>query len=314
MPPHPGRDKKVFLIVNPHAGGGAVGRHWPGIQKLAQERLGPFRFDLTQGPGHASRLAGVAMQEGAEILVCVGGDGTLNETVTGMMNEKGPQQRNALLGLIPLGTGCDFIRTVRIPRDPEEAVQIIAASRSETVDLGRISYLDHEGRQASRYFLNVASFGLGGEVDDRVARTTKIFGGFLSFVWATVLSVLLYSKKTVRLWIDGSPEETIVAWNVVVANGCYHGGGMWIAPAASVSDGLFHLTIIGDFSLPEVFRHLPKLYNGKLFQLEKVRSMTCKRIEARSESRVLLDVDGEQPGTLPATMEIVPSAIRIIVP
>jgi diacylglycerol kinase family enzyme len=195
-----------------------------------------------------------------------------------MMNEKGPQQRKALLGLIPMGTGCDFIRTVRIPRDPEQAVEVIAAARSETVDVGRISYLDHEGRQASRHFLNVASFGLGGEVDERVGRTTKFFGGFLSFIWATVVSVLLYNKKTVRLRIDGSPEETIVAWNVVIANGRYHGGGMWVAPEASVSDGLFHLTILGDFSLPEVFLHLPKLYNGKLFQLEKVRSLTCERI------------------------------------
>ncbi|MEW6665687.1 MAG: diacylglycerol kinase family protein [Thermodesulfobacteriota bacterium] len=306
--------RRLHFIVNPHAGGGAVGRQWPRIQTLARERLGPFRFDLTQGPGHATRLAHAATEEGAELVVCVGGDGTLNEIVTGMMNEKGPEQPNALLGLIPLGTGCDFIRTVRIPRNPEEALEVIAASRYETLDLGRISYLNHEGRQASRYFLNVASFGLGGEVDERVGKTTKIFGGFLSFIWATVLSVLLYSKKTVRLRIDDSPEETVVAWNVAVANGRYHGGGMWIAPDANVSDGLFHITIIGDFSLPEVFRHLPKLYNGKLFQLEKVRSLTGRRIEARSEDRVLLDVDGEQPGTLPAILEIVPSAIRIILP
>jgi YegS/Rv2252/BmrU family lipid kinase len=315
MPPqHPGRDKKVFLIVNPHAGGGAVGREWTRIQKLAQERLGPFRFNLTQGPGHASHLARVAMQEGAELLVCVGGDGTLNEIVTGMMNEKGPQQPDALLGLIPMGTGCDFIRTVRIPRDPGEAVEVIATSRSETVDLGRISYLDHQGRQASRYFLNVASFGLGGEVDERVGRTTKIFGGFLSFIWAMLLSVLTYRQKTVHVRVDSCPEETFGAMNVVIANGQYHGGGMWVAPQASLSDGLFHVTVIGEFSLPEVLWHLPKLYDGRLLQLEKVRSLTCRRLDARSEDRVLLDVDGEQPGILPATVEIVPSAIRIILP
>jgi len=89
---------------------------------------------------------------------------------------------------------------------------------------------------------------------------------------------------------------------------------MWVAPEASVSDGLFHVTIIGDYSLPEIFIHFPKLYNGKLFSLKKVRSLTAKRIEARSEERVLLDVDGEQPGVLPATAEIVPAALRLIVP
>jgi YegS/Rv2252/BmrU family lipid kinase len=212
-----------------------------------------------------------------------------------------------------MGTGCDFIRTVHIPRDPQEAVTVIAAAHAVSVDVGRISFKDHQDRPASRYFLNVASFGLGGEVDERVGRTTKLFGGFLSFIWATLASVLSYTNKTVHVRVDDSPEETFTAMNVVIANGQYHGGGMWVAPNASLSDGLFHVTVIGEFSLPEVLWHLPKLYNGKLLRLRKVRSVTCRRVEARSGDRVLLDVDGEQPGTLPATLEILPSAIRIIV-
>ena len=246
--------------------------------------------------------------------MCVGGDGTLNEVVTGMMDGTGPLRPDALLGLVSLGTGRDFIRTSQIPRDSEGALQVIAAGRSAPLDLGRISYVDHQGRQTSRYFHNVASFGLGGEVDERVSRTTRIFGGFTSFIWATLLSVLRYRKKTIHLRIDDCPEETQAVMNVAIANGRYHGGGMWIAPEASLSDGHFHVTVIGDFSIPEVFRHLPKLYNGKLLQLEKVRTLTGKKIEARSDERVLLDVDGEQPGVLPASLEIVPSALRIIVP
>ena len=246
--------------------------------------------------------------------MCVGGDGTLNEVVTGMMDGTGPRRPGALLGVISLGTGRDFIRTSQIPRDPERALQVIAAGRSVPLDLGRISYVDHQGRQTSRYFHNVASFGLGGEVDERVSRSTRIFGGFVSFIWATLFSVLRYRKKTIRLRIDDCPEQTQAVMNVAIANGQYHGGGMWIAPEASLSDGIFHVTVIGDFSIPEVFRHLPKLYNGKLLQLEKVRTVTGKRIEARSDERVLLDVDGEQPGVLPASLEIVPSALRILVP
>jgi YegS/Rv2252/BmrU family lipid kinase len=244
----------------------------------------------------------------------VGGDGTLNEVVTGMMDGSGALRPEALLGLISMGTGRDFIRTSQIPGDPERALQVIAAGCSMPLDLGKISYVDHQGQQASRYFLNVASFGLGGEVDERVSRTTKIFGGFVSFIWATLLSVLSYRKKTIRLRIDGSPEETMAVLNVAIANGQYHGGGMWIAPEASLSDGLFHVTVIGDFSIPEVFRHLPKLYNGRLFELEKVKTVTGKKIEARSDERVLLDVDGEQPGILPVSLEIVPSALRVILP
>jgi len=306
--------RSVFFIVNPCAGGGAAGRQWTRVQKQARDLLGPFQAVLTSGPGDATHLARRALLEGADLLVCVGGDGTLNEVVTGMMDGTGAIRPEASLGLISMGTGRDFIRTSRIPGDPERALEVIAVGRSMPLDLGKISYVDHQGQQASRYFLNVASFGLGGEVDERVGRTTKIFGGFVSFIWATLLSVLSYRKKTIRLRIDGSPEETVAVLNVAVANGQYHGGGMWIAPEASLSDGLFHVTVIGDFSIPEVFRHLPKLYNGRLFELEKVRTVTGKKIEARSDERVLLDVDGEYPGILPASLEIVPSALRVILP
>ena len=209
---------------------------------------GPFSGCITNGPGDATHLARRALLGGADLLVCVGGDGTLTEVVTGMMDGtvlSAPKPP----GLISIGTGRDFIRTSQIPGDPERALQVIAAGCSMPLDLGKISYVDHQGQQASRYFLNVASFGLGGEVDERVSRTTKIFGGFVSFIWATLLSVLSY-KKTIRLRIDGSPEETVAVLNVAIANGQYHGGGMWIAPEASLSDGLFHVTVIGDFSVP----------------------------------------------------------------
>jgi diacylglycerol kinase (ATP) len=314
MPRATGHEKKIFFIVNTHAGMGSVGRKWSHIEGLARDRLGPFRSSFTEGPGDATRLARQALLEDADILVCVGGDGTLNEVVTGMMSGEGPIRPQALLGFIPNGTGCDLVRTVPIPKNPEQALDVIVGSRSIALDLGRLSYRDSLGQPAIRYFHNVASFGLGGEVDERVNRTTKIFGGFLSFVWALIASVLLYSKKTIRLRVDDSEEETVVAWNVVIANGRYHGGGMWVARDASVSDGLFHVTIIGDFSLPEVFRHLPKLYDGRLFQLDKVRTLTGKKVEARSDERVLLDVDGEQPGLLPVAVEIIPSALRLIVP
>jgi diacylglycerol kinase family enzyme len=149
-------------------------------------------------------------------------------------------------------------------------------------------------------------------VDDRVNRTTKIFGGFISFIWATLVSVLLYNRKRIRVTLDNGLEQVVTVLNVAVANGQYHGGGMWVAPEARVDDGKFNVTIIGDFSLPEVLWHLPKLYNGKLMALDKVSSFTATKVEASSEDRVLLDVDGEQPGQLPATIEILPGALNLI--
>ena len=106
----------------------------------------------------------------------------------------------------------------------------------------------------------------------------------------------------------------MITWNIAVANGQYHGGGMWVAPDAAVDDGLFHITVIGDLSLPQVFLNLPQLYNGKILEVKKVFGLTGKRIEAHSDQRVLLDVDGEQPGQLPVSMEIVPRALNLVAP
>jgi diacylglycerol kinase (ATP) len=308
----PGR--RFAFIVNPNAAMGAIGREWPRIQDLAKQRLGEFQAFLTTGPGHAIALTRQALEQGADVVVCVGGDGTLNEVVNGFMGEDNPVRPGSTLGFIPRGTGCDFIKTVPLPTAPDRALDVIKDGHAKHIDLGRIRYRDYQGKPCLRYFHNVTSFGLGGEVDERVNRTNKAFGGFVSFIWATLFSILTYDKKQIHLKVDEVFNQRIACWNVAVANGQYHGGGMWIAPDARVDDGIFHVTVIGDFTLPEVFWNLPKLYNGKLVQLEKVKTFVAKKIEAFSEQRVLLDVDGEQPGQLPAVIDIVPKAIQLLIP
>jgi YegS/Rv2252/BmrU family lipid kinase len=310
----PSRQRKIAFIVNPKAAMGAAGKQWPRIRALARRRLGAIGESITTGPGDARRITREALLVGAEGVVCVGGDGTLNEVVNGFMEEHGPVDPEARLGFIPIGTGCDFVKTVPIPKDVDRALDVICRWHARTIDLGRLQYLDHEGSPRIAYFHNVVSFGLGGEVVERVNRTTKAFGGFVSFIWATLVSVLLYNKKRIRLRIDEAFDAWVSTWNVAVANGQYHGGGMWVAPDAVIDDGLFQVTVIGDFSLPEVFQHLPKLYDGRLFELEKVLSLEGRRVEASSDQQVLLDVDGEQPGTLPVTIHMVPKALRLLAP
>jgi len=304
--------RKIVFIVNPNAAMGSTGREWPRIKALARDRLGPFQALLTTGPGDAIRLTRLALVEGAEVVVCVGGDGTLNEVVNGFVGEDCPIRPEAVVGFIPRGTGCDFIKTVPIPRDLNRALDVIMGSSVRPIDLGRLTYRDHHGRPSYRYFHNVTSFGLGGEVDERVNRTTKLFGGFVSFIYATLISILTYDKKQIHLKVDNSFDRTVISWNVVVANGQYHGGGMWVAPGATVDDGMFHVTVIGDLTVAEVFLNLPKLYNGKIYQLEKVTALVGKRVEAYSDQRVLLDVDGEQPGQVPVVIDIVPGALPLI--
>ena len=303
---------KIAFIVNPHAAMQSVAREWPRIERRARDRLGEFQSCITGAPGDATRLTRRAIMEGAKLIVCIGGDGTLNEVVNGFMGGDGPLRDEVMLAFIPRGTGGDFMKTVHLPRDTNEALDLIKSCPVRAIDLGRVEYMNHRGQTASRYFHNVASFGLGGEVDERVNRTTKVFGGFISFIWATLISLLSYKKKRIGLKVDDVTIPDFVSWNVVVANGQYHGGGMWVAPEAVVDDGFFQITVIGDFSLPEVFWNLPQLYNGKLLQLEKVTSYVGKKVEVCSEQKVLLDIDGEQPGRLPATVEIVPRCLNLI--
>ncbi|MFO8165818.1 MAG: diacylglycerol/lipid kinase family protein [Thermodesulfobacteriota bacterium] len=306
--------KKIDFIVNPNAAMGSAGKEWPQIERMARDRLGPFQAHLTTGPGDATILTRNALQKGTELVVCVGGDGTLNEIVNGFMGKNGPIQPEAMIGFIPRGTGCDFIKTVLIPLELNRAMDVIINSHSLSIDLGRLEYIDHYGHPSSRYFHNITSFGLGGEVDERVNRTTNIFGGFISFIWATMISILIYNKKRIHLTVDDCFDQSVMIWNVVIANGKYHGGGMLVAPDATIDDGLFQVTVIGDISIAGVFLNLNKLYNGKLLQLDKVKTLSGRRVKASSEQKVLLDVDGEQPGQLPAVIDIVPKAVRFIIP
>ena len=304
--------KKIVFIVNPKACNGLTGRKWPLIHAMARDRLGSFTSYLTTQPGDAVRMTRKNLTEGAEVIVCVGGDGTLNEVINGFMSGEQAIQTGAALGFVPHGTGCDFIRTVPIPARIEQSLDTIMEAHISTIDLGRLQYHDHRNCPRTRYFHNIISFGLGGEVDDRVNRSNKVFGPFISFFWSAVVSLFLYGKKSIRLKVDDLFDDEVITWNVAVANGQYHGGGMQIAPDAAIDDGVFHITVVGDLSLAEVLWHFPKLYNGRIKDIRNVSFLTGKKIEASSEQRVLLDVDGEQPGRLPVVIDIVPAALRMI--
>jgi len=306
--------EKVTFIVNPNAGNGYVRKKWVEIKVRAEERLGPYDEHLTEGPGDATILTKKAIASGSNLIVSVGGDGTLNEVINGFVNHDFSINKEVFLGLIPCGTGCDFTKSVSLPKSWDRLFDLIASRHTRLIDLGKMEFLDHRGQKVVRFFHNVASFGLGGEVDERVNSTTKFFGGFISFIWATIVSVLYYEKKRISLYLDDRPGLEFDTWNIAVANGQYHGGGMWIAPQAVIDDGWFDITVLGDFSLLEVFMNLSKLYKGTHLKLTKVKTYRAKKISARSDQKVLLDVDGEQPGTLPVNIEMVHQAIHIIAP
>lgn len=305
------REKTVF-IINRQAANGRVGRKWHGLVELASKLLSDPEFWYTEAPGGGAVLATKAVQGGFGTVVAVGGDGTLNEVVNGLMAVEGGRNSRSKLGYVPLGTGCDMARSLGISRDPAEALAGLVAGRESCLDLGFAVFDNMAGSSDSRYFHNMLGVGLGGEVAARTNRTTKLFGGFASFLWATLATLLSYKKRPMSLVIDNQPKWRGVGWQIALANGQYQGGGMWLAPGAKVDDELLQVTVIGDFSLPGILLNLPNLYNGKILKVNKVEGFQGRKIEVRSDVPVILELDGEQVGRLPLTVAIRPQALRFV--
>ena len=302
---------RTMVVVNPNSANGRTGREWSRIRTALDAALGEFDHRFTERMGHATELARQAIRDGCEMVVSLGGDGTNNEVVNGFFENENPVNPDAVFGVVSRGTGSDLIKTLKIPKEYEKSAPRLSGRKTAPCDVGRMTYLDHDGTTKVRYFINITSFGIGGAIDNRVNRTTKALGGKVSFFWGSFATLFSYRNQKVRMRIDDGPEEKMKILSVSVANGQYHGGGMWEAPRAKMDDGLFDVVILGDVSLLEKLTTMPGIYKGKHLDHPKTRYLTARRVLAESDEEVLLDVDGEQPGKLPADFEILPGAIRI---
>ena len=304
---------KTKLIVNPLSANGRTGRNWAEIEDRIREHLPEFDTAFTEGPMHATELAREALGAGYEMVVTVGGDGTNSEVVNGFFDERGtPVHEGAVLGVLPMGTGCDFVKTAGIPKPVHLAAAHLPGRHTIPCDVGRLDYTDHRGREQSCHFINITDFGIGGEVAVNVNKTTKLFGGFFSFFWGTLRTEFGYGNKTVRLVADGRDLGERLIKNVIVANGKYFGGGMRIARAAELNDGQFECIIMNALTRWEGVRLLRGIYSGDFVKYEKkIERFKACELRAESDDIVLLDVDGEQPGRLPCSLRVVPAAIRL---
>ncbi len=249
------------------------------------------------------------------MVVAVGGDGTLNEVVNGFFHNGAPIPTSTKLAMVPMGTGGDFRRTLRIPHDTRAAIGVITGGLTRRIDAGCVTYQAHDGSTAVRHFINIADAGYGGEVVRRVNTGTKAFGG-LTFKIIGLTSLLGWKNKPMTVVIDGVTRELEKAQQVVIANCQYFGGGMRIAPSASPTDGVFDVILIGDAGKLETIRGIGDMTAGRHLDQHnpKMELLYGKRISVNSTEKVRIDLDGEQPGFLPALFEIQPGAIEFITP
>jgi YegS/Rv2252/BmrU family lipid kinase len=301
------------IIVNLRSQGGKTERRWPALRETLHEVLGPFEVRATLGPGSATELARAALKEGAQLVVALGGDGTINEVVNGFFDDNGPVSSGASFGVVPAGTGGDFVKTLGVAKEARAAAEALLHPSSRAIDVGRLRFTAHDGTPAVRHFVNIASFGISGLVDQYVNRSSKALGGRVSFAWATLRAGLAYKNARVSLSLDGGPPKEGPIYTVAVSNGRYFGGGMMIAPDAALDDGLFDVVTLGDFTLSDLLLRGMDVYSGAHLKNPKVSVARARRVEATAEdgAEVLLDVDGEQPGRLPVRFEVLPRALRV---
>lgn len=302
---------KTFFVVNPHSANGSTGRRWASYAAVIARSLQDFGVEFTKGPMHARDIARTALLAGYECVVAVGGDGTINEVVNGFFDAGRPIRPTAALGVLPRGTGGDFRRTFEWDTDFELAVRRLKTPETRPFDVGQCDFIDLHGNPARRYFANVCSFGVSGMVDQEVARTSKALGGKLSFMVGSLKALARYRDRKVRVAFDAGPSQELSVTTLSVCNGRYFGGGMKIAPQADVSDGLFDITIWSGFGLSDFVLKNSAIYSGRHVELPGTQTKQCQRIHAESDEEVLIDCDGEQPGRLPCTMTVLPSAIRL---
>ncbi len=302
---------ETVAIVNPRSAGGATARLWPSLSGQLSAAFGRVDARFTDRPGAATRLTREALREGAKLVLSVGGDGTHNEVANGFFDGAAPLAPEAALGIVPAGTGGDFRKSFGWAADPVEAIQRLRAGGRRRIDLGRLSFTAPDGTPALRHFVNVASFGIGGQVDDRVNRSSKILGGRLSFAVASFRALTTFHDQKIRLSLDGGAPEEMTVTSVAVCNGQYFGGGMWVGPEAKVDDGLFDVTIWRGLGLADFVLRARRVYDGTHVSLPNTTLARARRVRAESDETVLLDVDGEQPGRLPATFELLPGALLL---
>jgi diacylglycerol kinase (ATP) len=306
---------RTTVIVNPNSQGGKLRERWHEVSETLS-RAFPFEVAMTTGKGDATKLTRDALRAGAERIVAVGGDGTINEVVNGFFDNGVAIAPDASLGMIPFGTGGDFRRTLKLPTEIADAAAVIAANQRMKIDVGRLDFTTMTGGAATRMFANIASFGVSGVVDRLVNESGKKLGR-LSFMLATARATWSYKNQRVQLVLDGKDRVEATINTVAVANGRFFGGGMMVAPNAEVDDGTFDVIAIGDLGFGELLTSGRRLFKGTHLAMDKVTARRAKVVEAEGidpGSVIELDVDGENPGKLPARFEIVPAALWMVVP
>ena len=304
--------EKVQVIVNPFSAHGKTEHRWENIKSVIKYYFSEFKYIFTEKPNQATEIVRDVLSEGYNLIIGIGGDGTLNEITNGFfsLKDKGIINNDASLGMVPSGTGSDFIRFLKIPRDFKKSVELIKNSGKKKIDVGRITFPNQGESAGPKYFINIADFGLGADVVRRISEVPQSKRGPFSYYSGLLSTIKNYKSKDVDILING--KERISGRYLIgaVANGGIFGGGMIIAPDAVVDDGYFDLVLIRDMKKFEIIKNSHHLYRGTIISNSKVDVYRVKTLEVNSADEINLEYDGELGGRVPARFEIIEKVLN----
>lgn len=305
--------RKVFFIVNPAAARGSGRKRWERYIPVLEERGVPFEWSYTTGPYTAPEMAAGAVNRGFDVIVAVGGDGTVYEVLNGLMVRDQMLDPEVSLAVLPTGAGCDFARNMGISADGESLIRLLDRGKPFPADVGKAEFVSHQGDKTVRYFLNVAEAGLGGETVSRINRMGKFFGG-IPFYWGAVLSIILFSDIDMKIHMDDREYREGRHTFVAMGNGKYFGGGMKLCPHAEVDDGWLDVVGMLCTTRRDLLSSLSRVYRGEHLEHRRVWKRRSKKISLSSPKyTTLISLDGEQPGRLEAQFTVLPKSINLLV-
>ncbi len=296
--------KRAFVIVNPFAGRGRGRRVWHRVRRAFEEAGVACRVHFTEAPRHATELAAQAAGQGWNAVVAVGGDGTVNEVVNGLL-AGAPQGTAPPLGIVPAGSGNDFVKLLDLPyRRPRDVVGRLLAGRVRAVDVGRAN---------GRYFTNGVGWGFDGHVALEAQRVRRL-RGLAVYVWALIKSLRRYRNAHMRVEVDGEVHEMVVTL-AAVANGACYGGGFWLCPHAVIDDGWLDVCVGEAMSPARILRIVPLVMRGAHVGQPDVHFFRGRAVTLSSDVPLPAQVDGEILDTALTRLhaEVVPRALQVLV-
>lgn len=313
-----------LFIVNPRSGGGRSAAAIDSLLEVSRRALGAIDVARTERSRHATELAREAALAGREIVVAVGGDGSIHEVANGILQAREQGSTSTKLGIVGQGTGGDLRKSLGLDHRLDRYLAVIAGGVSRPIDVGRFSYSTVDGKDAESYFVNILSVGMGGLVDTYVAGTSKALGGTVAYFVASTRALLDSQVGTLKLtYRDRAGGEmqdlTCESRTLAICNGQFFGSGMHVAPMASPEDGLLDVVDLGGAGRVRFAAVSSKMYGGTHLREPEVRHFRCDRIRVEliggaDPARFCLDVDGEPLGRLPIEVQILPAALPVLVP